>query len=230
MKKRIMLGLPVAICFGLVTEVLAQNGVFIDATGFLYESGPNYSVLKFQSSPGETLSCVAFIDSVNPELGWDLAQMELTLVMTDLVSQGEVDFGGGMFFINYLGGTLDIVAQPRDDPDYTPADYGIDPPNATAPSSFWDGEVLLHGVFTNFYMVYYPTLHVGNFETHMTWTGGTQFWNLIYDPMCTWTAGVIDPASAPVPQGYELKASMHYHQPSMDAEQSSWGQVKNLYR
>jgi len=231
MKKWMMLSLAFAGCLGLGSGALAQTNAMLDFTSFLYESGPNDLYPEFHSLAGEIMTCVGYIENVGSELDWDRNQVELTFVMTDLVSQGEMEYPGNLNYIMYTGGSLDIVAQRYDDPAYTLPDYGIDPPNATAPSTFWDGEIYLHGVFTSFYMTYYPTLHAGNFEGHLVWTSGTQLDAMYPDPVGYTLSGTVDPFGAPVPQGYALEADGHI---SFDAaigvEESSLGQVKNLYR
>jgi hypothetical protein len=231
MKKWIMLGLTAVGCMGLVGGAMAQTDTMLDFTSFLYEDGPNPFYPEFHSATGEVMTCVGYIESVGPELDWNTAEVELTLVLDGLVSQGELEYPGDLVYIIYDGGWLDIYGQRYDDPLYTSPDYGIDPPNGTSPATFTDGDLYLHGEFISFYMIYYPVLHVGNFEGHLLWTGGSQLNSLFMDAAGYTLAGTVDPFGAPVPLGYDLEADGHV---SFDAairtEESTWGRVKNLYR
>jgi hypothetical protein len=228
MKKLILFG----VCIVLAGTAMAQNTTMLNFTGFLYESDNSPGVQGFPpSDPGDILSGVGYIESVGPELNWDLGVNQITWYMTDLISTGPIDLGNGMFYVVYTAGTLDIVADAYNDPGFTDADYGIEPPNATAPSTFTDGEVYLHGEFYNFYMTYHPTLHVGSYEGYVIWTGGTQLNDLIPDPQGYTIAGTVDPYAIPVPDGYDLESvGQVIFDPIIPTEDSTWGQVKNLYR
>jgi hypothetical protein len=183
------------------------------------------------SEVGDVMMLVGYIEQIGMELDWDMSEVQLTLVISDLVSTGEVDIGGGMWYVIYSGGTLAVIADPYDDPGHTDPSYGINPPNATSPSTFMDGEVYLVGQFTSFYMTYMPTLHVGNFEGYLNWTGGTQLDALYTDPTGYTVAGTVDPLGAPVPEGYDLEADGHItFDAAIPREDSTWGRVKNLYR
>jgi len=204
----------------------------LDFTGFLYESDNDPAVVGFPPSDISDILCgVGHIENIGPELDWDPGVVQLTFVISDLISTGQVETPTGMFYILYQGGTLDIVADAYAGGGYTDPDYGFDPPNATSPSTFWDGEIYLHGEFYQFYMTYHPTLHAGSFEGYLDWTGGTQLDMLYPDPEGYTVAGTVDPLGAPVPEGYDLEAVGHISfDPAIPVENNTWGQVKNLYR
>ena len=78
---------------------------------------------------------------------------------------------------NYSGGTIQIYEDLS--PDH---DYGINPPNATAPSTFADGTLLLSGNFTRFVVQTndFTQFQVGNAEGDINWNGGSLI-NLTVD-------------------------------------------------
>jgi len=230
MVRSILVGMLVV---GLLVASTASAQVFtmLNFSGFMYEEDNTPGMQGFPpSDPGDVCTGVGFIESIGPELDWDLAANQVTFVFSDLVSVGEVDLGG-ILYIEYTGGFLDIVADAIGDPAFTDAMYGTDPPNAMAPSTFWDGEVYLHGEFTSFYMTYSPTLHTGSYEGVLNWTGGTQLDELYYGSEGYTIAGTVDPFGALVPEGYDLEQVGHI---TLDAtipvKETTWGDVKNLYR
>jgi len=225
MRRAIAFGLLVCGCLLLAGAVRAEITI-LDFAGFLYEDGGFPS-----SNVGDVLSGVGFIEGVGAELDWDPSLYQLTFYITDLVSTGEYDAGGGMLYVLYTGGTIWVVADYYGDTNYTDGDYGVNPPNGTAPSTFIDGEIFLTGVFADFYMTYHPTLHAGSYEGFISWTGGTQLNSMIEDPAGYTLAGTVDPLGAPVPEGYDLEGVGHISfDPVIPVEPSSWGEVKNLYR
>ena len=228
MKRIIMLCSLVLV---LAAPALAQEQTILDFTGFMYESDNTAGEVGFPpSNPGDVLAAAGFIENMSAPLLWSPEEFQYTIVISDLVSLGETDFGGGMFYIAYSGGTVDIWAQRYDDPGYTAPEYGIEPPNATAPGTFGDGAAYLHGEFLSFYMIYYPALHVGNFEGLINWTIHPDIGEL-FDTEGNIFSGTVDPISAPVPDGYDLEMDGHVtYNPTIPVEQGTWGQVKHLYR
>jgi hypothetical protein len=228
--KRVIMLWSFALCLVAVSAI-AQPQTILDFTGFMYESDNTPGVVGYPpSNVGDVLEGVGFIESMSEPLVWSPDDYQYTIVISDLVSMGETDFGGGMFYIDYTGGTVDIVAQRYDDMAYTAPDYGIEPPNATAPLTFADGAIYLHGVFSSFYMIYYPALHVGNFEGYINWTIHPDIGEL-FDPLGNIFSGTVDPLAAQVPDGYDLEMDGHVtFNPTIPVEPGSWGQVKNLYR
>lgn len=230
MRRTIVTAGTLALGVLLAAGALAQTNTILNFTGFMYESDNAVGVQGFPpSNPGDLLALVGFIESVGPELDWNPAQVQLTIYLEGLSSTGMWDIGTGMYYIVYSGGTMDIVADPFI--GGTVPLYGYDPPNATAPATFTDGEVYLHGEFSSFYMTYHPSLHVGSFEGYLTWTGGTQL-AALFDPAIGYTvAGTVDPYAAPVPDGYDLEADgLVSFDPAIEVEEDTWGHLKSLYR
>jgi hypothetical protein len=211
--------------------VQAQSVTMLQATGFLYESDNAAGVVGFPpSDPGEVLTGCGYIVGIGPDIDWDPATHELTWVFSGLISNGALDIGGGYLMTIYAGGTIEIWADAYAAPGRSVPDYGVEPPNATSPATFADGELYLLGEFTSFYITYNASLHSGNFEGHILFTGGSQLNTDHADPVGYTVAGTVDPHSAPVPEGYDLEAVGEItFDPALRTEKSTWGQVKSLY-
>ena len=233
MKKLWMLAIFAVCCGAGVAH--AQSDV-MDIIGFLYESDNTPGVQGFPpSNPGDVLAGVGFIDNISAPLTWSQTDYEYTFVLSDLVSLGETDLGGGLFRTFYAGGSIDIIAQAYTDAGYTIPFYGVDPPDAMALGSFADGDVYLHGTFSNFVVTYNVTNFSGNFQGALTFELGTNFGELgqeLQNPDALTIAGLVgqnvDPA---VPEGYDLEADGHiYYDGTIPTENMTWSNLKNLYR
>jgi hypothetical protein len=111
--------------------------------------------------------------------------------------------------VTYGGGALTIYV------DFLPSnhDYGVNPPNATSPSTFTDGfSTYLDGFFTDF---------------TLTFTGGDVF-PLLTDPD-GWTFGSNIAGFGPTGYDLELNGDVYLQGP-VSVEPNSWGQIKGLYR
>lgn len=210
----------------------AQGLTILNYDGFLYESVNAPGVPGFlPSDPGDVLAGVGLISSVDPPLSWSTTDYQYSWVLGGLVSTGQFDLGGGQYIITYTGGTLDIYAQAYAGGGYTTPDYGSDPPNATAPSTFSDGNLYLHGEFTSFMVIYDSVLHTGSYEGTLNFMLGSNLGEL-ENPEGYTFAGLVDPTGAiTIPTGYDLEAVGHVNfDPTVPVEESTWGGVKNLYR
>ncbi|MHB8078026.1 MAG: hypothetical protein ACYDIE_02050 [Candidatus Krumholzibacteriia bacterium] len=223
------------LCAGLVllaSSALAEGLTILNFDGFLYESDNAAGVVGFPpSDPGDVLAGVGLIAGIDPPLSWSTTDYLYSWAIEGLVSTGAYDMGGGESLIVYNGGTLEIVAQAYAGPGYTVPDYGVEPPNSTAPATFIDGNPYLHGVFTSFYMVYNTTTHTGHYEGTLNFTLGSNLGELV-NPYGYTLAGTVDPVGAiTIPTGYDLEAVGHVDFDStIPVSNSTWGDVKNLYR
>jgi len=233
MKKLWMLALVAVFCGAGVAH--AQSDV-MDIIGFLYESDNTPGVQGFPpSNPGDVLAGLGFVDNISAPLTWSQDDYEYTFVLSDLVSLGETDLGGGNYRTFYTGGSIDIIADEFVGAGYTMPFYGVDPPDALAIASFGDGEVYLHGTFANFAVNFNTTTSVGNFQGTLVFQLGSHYDELgqeLQNPNAVTIAGLIgqdvDPA---VPDGYDLEADGHiYYDGTIPNEDMTWTQLKNLYR
>jgi hypothetical protein len=224
--------LMMLICAGLgllASGAAAQGLTILNIDGFLYENDVAKSFPP--SNPGDVLAGVGLVNGMDPPLSWSTADFQYTWALQGLISTGAYDLGGGQLVIAYTGGTLDVVAQAYAGPGYTAPDYGVYPPNATAPATFTDGSVYLHGVFTNFMMFYDATTHTGHYEGQLNFTLGSSLGELA-NPSGYTFAGTVDRTGAiTIPSGYDLEAVGHVDFDStIPTQADSWGGVKNLYR
>ncbi|TPW10083.1 MAG: hypothetical protein FD129_2008, partial [bacterium] len=156
------------------TATAATNPV-IDWTGPMSAAfEPNY-VAPFNSVASNELKVVgkitlnfqAPLTSLNPAVG--NGGGEYTFVFDQLISQGTVDEGVTRRS-DYLGGRWQIFQD-----TVTPAVFGTNPANATSPSTFQDGVVILSGTFANFYTRSNELNPSGNYNADILVTGGTAY-------------------------------------------------------
>ena len=80
-----------------------QNAI-IDYQGYSYETGGFPP-----SNPGDVLSILGIVDNLDARFGVNLSNEEVTLYVTNLLSTGQVDVGGGILSISYSGGNIDLA-------------------------------------------------------------------------------------------------------------------------
>jgi hypothetical protein len=174
----------------------AAGTVLMNNFGYMYETGGFPS-----SAVGDALEGVGVVTAVSPPINCDLNLYELTWSIRDLLSQGEFSPDGGRtIIVSYSGGTIHINSDPLKNHD-----FGINPPNATAPVTFEDGDQFLVGSFTQFVMFYDTQFQVGSFQGLVDFTTGTNLADL-GNPNGMIFAGTIGPGLDPnIPQGYSLE-------------------------
>lgn len=215
--------LPAACVLLIAGSALAQNAL-IDYQGYAWETGGFP-----ESVAGDVLSIVGVVDSLDARFGVNLAVDEVTLHVTGLVSAGQVDIGGGVLSISYSGGTIDLYRDPTRDHD-----YGIDPPNGTAPPTFTNGSLLLGGTFSNFFLYFDPSSGSGAYEGNCTFTAGSGLATLNQLNANGYTfGGTLDSnaSGGNVPQGYDLQVDGVVEvEVIVGVESRTWGSVKEMYR
>ena len=221
MRKTPLVLLVVAI-LGMAT--VAHAGVnIIDYQGYAWETGG-----FTPSNPGDVLNVVGVTDNVDAIFGVNLGSEELTIWVTNLVSTGQVPLGGGVLAVSYVGGDIQVWQDPAMNHD-----YGINPANATAPSTFVDGSLLLGGFFTNFVMYFDTVNGVGSYEGNVVWNAGSALATIngIQGNGFTF-GGVLNNAAASgsVPEGYDLQADGVIEvNVVVGVEKQTWSGVKSLY-
>lgn len=205
-------------------HALAQNAV-LDHQGYAWESG------GFPTSvAGDSLHMVGVITSLDSRFNVDPSNAAVTFWTTDLVSAGQVDLGGGIVSIAYSGGTLEVWFDPT--PDH---DYGINPANATSPSTFRDGTLLLGGTLHDFYLYFDTVTGVGAYEAQCDFDSGIGLAALNQFPGAAGFTfgGVLSPAAAGgnVPQGYDLQTDGVIEVTVIvGVESRSWSAIKQMYQ
>jgi len=218
--RRLLLVLAVSVSIGVAHADVA----IIDYQGYAWETGGFPP-----SNMGDVFNVVGVVDALDPIFGINLLVEEVTFYVTNLASGGQVDIGGGVLSISYTGGTIDLYRDPSMDHD-----YGVSPPNGTAPSTFTNGSLLLGGTFDTFFLFYDPATQTGAYEGTVTFTTGSGLGALsqLQAPGYTF-GGILSPSAAGgnVPAGYDLQADgtleIRYE---IGVEEKSWSTIKEMYR
>lgn len=225
-------------------SAFAQTGTVIDWGPDSYAWETAYNSATHLTAPGSQLSAVGVINSfVGPLSAFDpnTPGTEYTYYLTGLVTAAGTTVTAGptlsVYKTVYTGGSIVIYqGSPRN------AAFGINPPNATVPSTFIDGSLFLSGII--------PTVTVtvtrvnatgayvnGNMDSgdpaNGLWTGGSALPLLSSggNP-CPWRlTGGWDMRPQDVLQGYvsqyDGKIDANCPTPALP---STWGQIKGTYR
>ena len=209
----------------------AEDELLFSYTGFDYED-PDFSGTYLDL--GEGYRVVGFVTSVGPLLQpWvDFSLYEYTVYVRDLTVNGR--------FFTFPNLTVTFANNGRGsyyEDEFpvnggTAADYGVNPPNATAPSTFIDGAEQITGDVDLFVLVYNFTTNQGSFAGNMTIDGGDD---LIYVPpsqRAGWIlGGLLGPPNATIPAGYDHQVDGECRIPGKTpTAHKTWGAVKALYR
>ena len=223
-----------AVLAALAISASAEAGPSIDWDPIFFYAPP--SSTPSNQPLGNPLSGVGTVSKFDAPFT-DLDAMdptkEYTIYLYGLTSLGTVTTGSpGLQFYStsYAGGTIEIYEDLS--PDH---DYGVNPPNGTAPSTFTDGLMILRGNFTRFVVETndFTQFQVGNAEGDITWTGGSLLARTnqggepcpgLFTGGLTWRPTLLIP-------GYLFR-----HDGKIDlncpvpAAPSSWGKIKANYR
>jgi len=240
MKRRTLLLLLTA---ALAFAVPARADQFLlGFTGYDYEDPSNVGAPGDGSPPaylnlGEGYRMIGFVESFGPMLQpyTDNSVFEYTIDMYGLIVIARA----------YTPPNLEVVCAPgrvryfQDSRSGgTPATYGVNPPNATAPSTFDDGSLLLGGAVTGFDLTYDYSINQGDFSGNANLDEGSA---LIYiDPSVRngWILGGLSgheltgfPLNPNVPPGYNHQVNGECRRPDpTPAHSATWGAIKSLYR
>jgi len=238
--KRAALLLLSASLLALAGPAFANGGddeLLISFTGFDYQN-PNFSGTYLDL--GEGYKVVGFVTSSGPLLAsWiDFTSYEYTIYVRDLSVNGRFFTFPNLTvtFANNGRGSYYADNFPVD--GGTAATYGVNPPNATAPSTFIDGTLdpntgeRVTGDVDNFVLVYNFSTNQGSFAGNMTLDGGPD---LIYVPVpqrAGWVlGGLLGPPNATIPLGYDHQVDGECRIPGKTpAAHHTWGAIKALYR
>lgn len=207
----------------LALLALAVPTAYAQQTQILHMSGNSWETGGFPpSNLGDEFSAVGILNDIDQPLVWDTANYSYTWYVRDLSSLGEVIFGTTRY-VTYGGGLFTIYV------DFLPSNhnYGVNPPNATAPSTFSDGiSTYLDGYFVDFTLTYNHATSSGSFAGTLNLTGGDVF--PLLDNTDGWTFG--SNIAGFSPQGYDLEVNGDVFLSTVSVQEQSWGSIKNLYR
>jgi len=205
------------------TPAAGAAQLLFDYVGFGYES-PNGNPGVF-ADLGEGYVSVGEVPVLYAPLVFDTGANQYTYHLT----AGPVTLratNAGFVFAQFNGGTLDVYEDAS-----TPFDYGINPPNATAPPTFVDGTLYLQGQLTSFVMVFDANSNSGSFEANYTVIGGSQFANIPENKRSGWTFSGVTGNALNIPEGYAHQVDGQvFVDEVVPAQPTSWGALKANYR
>ncbi|MEZ5063971.1 MAG: hypothetical protein R3B81_04510 [bacterium] len=214
MKKVTVLALTL---LALASPAFAQTEQILHVSGHSWEDGGFPP-----SNVGDKLSAVGVLNAIEEPLVWDTANYAYNYYIRDLVSLGEAVFGTTRV-ADYSGGLFTVYV------DWLPsnADYGVNPPNATVPSTFTDGiSTYVDGFFTEFTMTFNAATASGSFVGNLTFTGGDVFALLSSTDGWTFGANIANVS----PDGYDLQMNGDVYLEIVSVDEQTWGGIKGLYR
>jgi hypothetical protein len=193
---------------------------YIDYYGYAWETG------GFPPSDvGDELIFTCVADFVDDLFDVSLDDFELTFHLYGMTNySSSIDDITNVETILYEGGYLDIYMDAAKD-----ADWGMNPPNPTSPSTFTDGILFFHGSFTSFVM-YMTSFGFGSYEGVLDGEDGWVINEVCADCAYTW-GGAFTPDIAQVHEGYDLQIDgVLEMDDSIPTADKTWGDVKSLYR
>jgi hypothetical protein len=164
-----------------------------------------------------------------PPLTSDQTNYEYTYVLEGLTATTRF-VSPPFVVIDYTGpGTLTVYEDSRS--TGTPFDYGVNPPNGTAPPFFKDGTAILVGDITNFRYVLNTVTGSGSYDADFKVVGGTQLANVPVGQRSGWTFAGVTENTTSIPEGYAHQVDGQTHIPlPTPARSASWGEIKRRYR
>ncbi|NOT35242.1 MAG: hypothetical protein HOP12_13935 [Candidatus Eisenbacteria bacterium] len=243
MKRRVLLLLLTAL---LAFAAPVRADVFLlGFTGFDYEDPDNDAVEPDLDGTtflnvGEGYKVVGFVSSFGPLLTpyVDDSEFEYTVHSYDLtVSAHTWDAGFQFLDVQFQnGGRGRYFQDGRPGCSFctpgTPAVFGVNPPNATSPSTFVDGTLLLGGSINSLALFYDFAASQGGFSGQMSLDEGSALGYVPPAQRSGWTlAALAGRPNGTVPAGYDdqLSGSCYIPDPT-PARQRTWGAIKALYR
>lgn len=203
--------------------LVTMSAGYAQTEQILHVSGHSWEDGGFPpSDAGDFLNVLFILNAIDPPLVWDTANYAYTGEIRDLSSVGETVFGT-THVASYSGGLFTIAV------DWLPSnhDYGVNPPNTTAPSTFIDGiSIYLEGFFTDFTLTFNEATSSGSFVGSLNFTGGDVFGLLASTDGWTFGANIANVS----PQGYDLQLNGNVFLEIVSVEEDTWGGIKSLYR
>ena len=211
---------------GLPSAPAAAPYLLVDYVGFDYES-PDPNPTQF-GELGSGYVSLGECPVLYAPLVFNHAANQYTYVISGLVAINRQTVGS-FIVIDYSSGNLSVYEDDRT--SGTAFDYGVNPPNATAPSTFNDGTLYLSGPLTNFRFVFSTSDNSGSFEANFSATGGSQLSNIPPGDRNGWTFSGATSNALNIPQGYahQIDGQVILEQ-AVPAQDKSWGRLKANYR
>jgi hypothetical protein len=191
---------------------ILADAIVIHFSGFgLEEGGFDWS------EPGDELQLITHVTSISGPVGLPYFpnDFEYTLVVTGLMSNGEVDEGSYSTVVYNLG-LLEIFEDGTFNSDWTDG------------STFMDGTLWLSGPFYQFGMVLFRDLGMGSFEGSVTLTAGAAI-DAFEEEAYFFGGNLIPPHNPGIPAGYDMSIDGEVHAMATPVAESSLSKIKALY-
>lgn len=204
-----------------------EYNTFIDYEGFGVEHDYENEGFDF-SHPGDEINLIARVTNVDsdiPGAPWYYEDNEYTLVVTGLISNGEM-VEGDMSTIIYNWGNLQIY----EDSSFN-SDWDEIPVIGSPPPTFADGNLWLTGDFIDFTLLVWRDMGMGMFEGHIDITGGSAY-DFFQSEQDAYTfAGLLVPPHNPgIPDHYHLSFDGElWVRASTAVGNQSWSALKALF-
>lgn len=224
MKRLAIAFLVASFALGTVGSRMADAQILlVDYVGFDYED-PDPDPSQFGEA-GSGYNGVGEVPGIFAPLVSDPSK-EHSYFITGLLQTNTQVFGT-FLVIDYSPGTLSVYEDSS-----TPLTYGINPPNATAPSTFTDGDQILTGTLTNFRFVFNTANGTGSYEASFEATGGTQIGNIPLNQRKGWTFAGATSNSTGIPQGYyhQIDGQVFLDNTPTPGINTTWGKLKANFR
>ncbi len=202
---------------------------------YFYTTSPG--VTPTNAPSGSTLFVVGTVSAFGPPLSFLNANdptKDYTFYLYGMTSLGTTSTPvpplGTAYVTTYTTGTIELYeGTPRD------AAFAPNPPNASVPSTFTNGTLILSGTIDNLYTQTndFSNFSTGNAEGKITWTGGTLLPFMgqgghpcpsLFTGGLSWAPGVVIPGYLFLHDG---KIDLDCPTP---ARTSTWGRIKTLYK
>jgi len=215
--------LAVVACIVVATAAFASVIPLLDFQGF------DWFWPATIGQPGSCYSAVGYVPQVDANyLNFDYGNNEYTFVIDYACLVSAETIGGIYGFYHYDGSTSSFRVYCDPYSTGTLATYGINPPNGTSPSTFEDGDCVLHGDWQGDLEIFVDLSDLsGDISGVLDFTGGSQLGNIppSQREQAFSLAGLtFDP---PGPQGYHWQIDGNVCIPApTNVQPSSWGNIK----
>ena len=213
-------------CTAAIPAAHSQTLLF-DYVGFDYE----YPVVVAGTFGGVGNGYVGLgeVPVLEAPLVSDQANYQYTYALSGTTAQSRLVAGTFVVITYATPCSLTIYEDSRN--TGTAFDYGVNPPNGTAPPSFIDGTPILVGEITDFRYILNTATGSGSYDAHFKAVGGTQLGNIPVGQRTGWTFAGVTGNTITIPKGYahQVDGQTFLNKPT-PARPASWGQIKRQYR
>jgi hypothetical protein len=212
----------------LLPGAAGAQTLFFDYVGYDYEA-PNLDPLQF-GEVGSGYVSLGLVPGLFAPLVPNTVANEYTYYIAGLTALGQFNIGP-FVVISYSPGILSVYEDSKS--SGTAADFGVNPPNATAPPSFVDGNLFVTGTLTNFQYILNTVDGTGSYEADFEVTGGSEVsnGNIPANQRKGWTFAGTSANELNMPEGYahQVDGQVFLNEP-VPTRATTWGGLKAKYR